>query len=53
MVDEIRFSFKVYDGLMVCIGITGYFVENAFVYPWTVNVLAHGVADFFWKFRRE
>lgn len=46
MVDEVGFPFKIDDGLMVGIGVPGYFIEDTFIDPGPIDVLAHGIAYF-------
>jgi hypothetical protein len=41
MVDEVGFPFKIDDGLMVGIGVPGYFIEDTFIDPGPIDVLAH------------
>ena len=38
-------------GLMIGIGIAGYLIKDAFVFPRSGNATAHGVAYLFRKFR--
>ena len=35
---------------MVGIGVSGYFIEDTFIDPGPIDVLAHGIAYFFWEF---
>ena len=46
MVDEVGFPFKIDDGLMAGIGVSGYSIEDAFIDLGRIEVLAQGVGSF-------
>ena len=47
MVDEIPFAFELDDGLVIGVAVAGDLVEDAFVFPGTIDITAHGIGDLF------
>ena len=47
VVDEIPVAFEFDDGLVIGVAVAGDFVEDALVFPGTMDAAAHGIGDLF------
>ena len=49
MINKIPFAFKFNNGLVIGVAVAGDFVEDAFVFPGTIDTATHGIGDLFGK----
>ena len=49
VINEIPVSLKLDDGLVISIGVTRNFIQDAFIFPRSCNATAHCIANLFWK----